>query len=273
MRATLPIWLFLSGIALASSFLMGLSIRQMIFAEEDAGIVFGTLGVSLSIAILSGYAIATLVFVCLRFYQNFYTDEGYLTFTLPVKRSTLYFSKVLSGVIFVSLSTLVILSSVALALLMVPSSATNSTPVLFEVLDFLKSAFQTLFVNAKDKITITIMAVLYLLILLSFMVFEVLALYLCITIGSVIAKKLKVLFAILCYYGANTAIGIVSTVAQFLLILFAVPIMTVLSALSEDAFSALVVMVLVCVLGFIITVTALVYYATEKLIEKKLNLP
>ncbi len=34
-----------------------------------------------------------------RFYRNFFTDQGYLTFTLPVKRSTLYLSKVITGTV------------------------------------------------------------------------------------------------------------------------------------------------------------------------------
>ena len=42
----------------------------------------------------------TQLLVYYRFYRNFYTDEGYLTFTLPVSRKTLLLSKDSKSVLF-----------------------------------------------------------------------------------------------------------------------------------------------------------------------------
>ena len=42
----------------------------------------------------------TLIFVFIRYYKNFFTDEGYLTFTLPVKRSTLLNAKTVNAMIW-----------------------------------------------------------------------------------------------------------------------------------------------------------------------------
>ncbi len=273
LRNFLPLWLFLSVIALCSSVIFGLSLREMIFFSSEASVVFGGLGMTLSIAVLSGYAIATVVFVAVRFYQNFYTDEGYLTFTLPVKRSTLFFSKVLSGVIFVGASSVVIIVSVVLALLMVPSSAADNTPVLFEVIEFLWIAFESLFQNISDQVTLIMMLVLGLLIVLCFLIYEILALYLCITVGSVIAKKHKVIASILCYYGANFIISMFSSFTQVVSLLFAPHLVMVIGALPEPHLRAVLILVGVALLGIMMLLSSLIYWATQKLIEKKLNLP
>ncbi len=273
MRATLPLWLFLSVIALGASLIFGLSLREVIYAESEVGLVFGVLGIYLAIAVVSGYSIATVIFVGIRFYRNFYTDEGYLTFTLPVKRSTLFFSKVLSGTIFLVSTSLVVITSFVLALLMVPSSMQDNTPVFFEVLRFLWSMIESIFESASDTATMVAMLILSLLILFCLMLFEILALYFCITVGSVITKKLKVLAAIGCYYALNFAIGTISSIAQIFLMIFSGHIALVVMALSPMQLSLIAIFLLLCVLGFMMLLTSVLYYATEKLIEKKLNLP
>lgn len=273
MRATLPLWLFLSAIALGASLIFGFSLREVIFAESEVGLVFGVLGIYLAIAVVSGYSIATVIFIGIRFYRNFYTDEGYLTFTLPVKRSTLFFSKVLSGTIFLVSTSLVVITSFVLALLMVPSSIEDSTPVLFEVLRFLWSMIEGIFESASDTATMITMLILSLLILFCLMLFEILALYFCITVGSVITKKLKVLAAIGCYYALNFAIGTISSIAQIFLMIFSGHIALVVMALSPMQLSLVAIFLLLSVLGFMMLLTSILYYATEKLIEKKLNLP
>lgn len=273
MRATLPLWLFLSAIALGASLIFGFSLREVIFAESEVGLVFGVLGIYLAIAVVSGYSIATVIFIGIRFYRNFYTDEGYLTFTLPVKRSTLFFSKVLSGTIFLVSTSLVVIVSFVLALLMVPSSMEDSTPVLFEVLRFLWSMIEGIFESASDTATMITMLILSLLILFCLMLFEILALYFCITVGSVITKKLKVLAAIGCYYALNFAIGTISSIAQIFLMIFSGHIALVVMALSPTQLSLVAIFLLLSVLGFMMLLTSILYYATEKLIEKKLNLP
>ena len=273
MRATLPLWLFLSVIALGASLIFGFSLREVIFAESEVGLVFGVLGIYLAIAVVSGYSIATVIFIGIRFYRNFYTDEGYLTFTLPVKRSTLFFSKVLSGTIFLASTSLVVIVSFVLALLMVPSSMQDSTPVLFEVLGFLWSMIESIFESASDTATMITMLILSLLILFCLMLFEILALYFCITVGSVITKKLKVLAAIGCYYALNLAIGTITSIAQIFLMIFSGHIALVVMALSPMQLSLVVIFLLLSVLGFMMLLTSVLYYATEKLIEKKLNLP
>ncbi|MBR2903190.1 MAG: hypothetical protein IKC37_00935 [Clostridia bacterium] len=64
-------------------------------------------------------AITTFINVLMRYWSrfrnNFYGDEAYLTHTLPVKKGTLYASKVLGGVITMFVTLLFIIACVFLA--------------------------------------------------------------------------------------------------------------------------------------------------------------
>ena len=66
--------------------------------------ILSILGIMLIIGGLSAFSLLSFIFVIIRFYRNFFTDEGYLTFTLPVKRNELFLSKFITG-IFTSFAT------------------------------------------------------------------------------------------------------------------------------------------------------------------------
>lgn len=74
-------------------------------------ILSGT-SVALYIFALFGLMIMTAVFLIMRFYKNFLTDEAYLTFTLPVKTSTLVISKQLNGIIWTLLTGVVFAAAI-----------------------------------------------------------------------------------------------------------------------------------------------------------------
>ncbi len=74
-------------------------------------ILSGT-SVVLYIVSLFGLVIMATVFLIMRFYKNFLTDEAYLTFTLPVKTSTLVISKQLNGIIWTLLTAVVLAAAV-----------------------------------------------------------------------------------------------------------------------------------------------------------------
>ena len=65
---------------------------------------FTIIGLVLVIISFVVFAILSIILVYTRFYKNFFTDEGYLTFTLPVKRTQLLNSKLLMsvGTIFIT---------------------------------------------------------------------------------------------------------------------------------------------------------------------------
>ena len=269
--AFLPLWLFLSAVAFCSSFTIGGGIN--LIGSESIGWanVIGVLLIVFSFMVIAGYFFATVILIGVRFYRNFYTDEGYLTFTLPVRRSTLYFSKVLSGVIFLFSTTLVILLSVSIGLMLVPVNE-NTTAFGF-VVRYLWDALRMMIVELQGDFSTALIFVLGALILFSILVYEILIMYLCITVGSVIAKKHKVLLSIACYYGLNAILSTVSSIAQVVFVIFSPFIALAIAACATVPSVVWANLILLGVLAFMIVVLSIVYYETRKLIENKLNLP
>lgn len=74
-------------------------------------ILSGT-SVALYIVTLFGLMLMTAIFLIMRFYKNFITDEAYLTFTLPVKTSTLIISKQINGIIWNLLTVVVLIAAI-----------------------------------------------------------------------------------------------------------------------------------------------------------------
>ncbi len=218
-------------------------------------------GIVFSIICISAFLIVSEILIFAHFYKNLFTDQGYLTFTLPVKRTTLLNSKLLSG------SILMIITEIIFVLVI-------AYPVINGLLydSFKPEGFwHELFRLAKEVWEmsggyIIVYAIEAVILLVLGVVSSVLVMYICITIGAVIAKKMKLLASIGVYYAANNVMGVVGVIFS----LAVVPsLSTVFSNIEEDW--------KFCVMGgLIITALLLVctcLYTLELwLVDKKLNL-
>jgi hypothetical protein len=157
--------------------------------------------------------------------------------------------------------------------MLVPASRGDSAPLLLDVIEFLWGVFKSLFSNVRNNTTLILSLAVCVLIFIVLEIFEVLTLYLCITVGSVIAKKLKVLVSIACYYAVNTVIGFASSIGQIFLTTFGYELILVIADMPIRLVGITILLALVCVFGFMICLTSLIYYITNRLIERKLNLP
>ena len=79
-----------------------------IFDNSGIMLILSKINNGVAISMIVSVIINNLMRVWARLVLNFYKDESYLTHTLPVKKSTLYLSKVLCGIITMLTSTLVI---------------------------------------------------------------------------------------------------------------------------------------------------------------------
>ncbi len=70
--------------------------------------IIGSICSGAAISMMFSILINNLMRLWVRFKQNLYGDESYLTHTLPVKKQTLYLSKIITAVISVFVSVLVI---------------------------------------------------------------------------------------------------------------------------------------------------------------------
>ena len=113
MARILP-WLYLGGIvfsALITAFILFINNETILFIGAYASYF-------LFIIAVEGIAVCSSIFMMVRIYRNMFSDEGYLTFTLPVKNSDVLNSKIFTGAIWTFFSGIV-----ALAMLAAPIAA------------------------------------------------------------------------------------------------------------------------------------------------------
>lgn len=191
--------------------------------------LFFFLGLMLSVVLFSGAATVMLVLVCVHFYKNTVSDEGYLTFTLPVKTSEIIFSKLLSG--FTWTSVISIASVIGMVIVFFGSMLGNGAvsdafAELGDVLPMVPDAVKELM---KEELNGAILGVIFLIIqgvlsLIVMSVFNLLLTYTAIFFGGVITKKNKGIAAVGCVIGANTLLSLFSSIFSMVLmpLMFAV---------------------------------------------------
>ena len=87
------------------------SILTRIFLNIDNSLILNIIGKicsGVTISMIFNILINNIMRLWARFHNNFYKDESYLTHTLPINKSTLYLSKVLSSIISLLVSVIVI---------------------------------------------------------------------------------------------------------------------------------------------------------------------
>ncbi len=82
--------------------------------------VFAMLYFELAVFALLASAIVNMVFMARRTASNFFSDEGQLTFTLPVDRDALYMSKFLNSLIWTCVSTVALVFVILVYMLIAP---------------------------------------------------------------------------------------------------------------------------------------------------------
>ena len=172
------------------------------------------MGVSATTAVLIGIAImasliVTLIFICYHFYRSFLSDEGYLTFTLPVKTSDLLWSKLFSGMLWMLINGVVVM--IALLIFSVCGTTTN-TLINMEVLNAFRMFFTDLLPQAAQYISIPLMIVEVVVISILALTAQLLQVYFAIIVGGQVAKKHRILAAIGMYLLINMGVGIISSV-------------------------------------------------------------
>lgn len=223
----------------------------------------------LMIALIMSSFLVTEILLFIRFYKHFYSDEGYLTFTLPVSRRTLFLSKTLNAMVWSVFHFLLLCASALICFIIAPIPEEGI--ISFGVFEGLFNLFKGMWElfggwTLVYTLELIIFAVLYLF-------FTTALIHMCITIGAVIAKRAKLFVGIAIWYGITTAISFVS---EFLIAFglgFALPgfltiadDMTMNEGCAIFALFGLLGCLVIGALGFIC------YSITMDKIERKLNL-
>ena len=195
MRLLIPIQLAVLGIAVINR------IVQLFenYDNEVYGIIFGS---SLGLYIISIVValVLTTIIAIVRFYQGMYSNEGYLSHTLPVTPTQHIFSKLIVSMLFELGTLFTVFVSFCIATL------GEMNIEIFKAAGFLfGKAFERLHWNFPFYI-----AEFVLLMIIAFAA-AMLKLYFCISVGQ-LAQKKKILLAVGVYFGIYIITQIIGTV-------------------------------------------------------------
>lgn len=215
-------------------------------------------------------AFVTPVMTHLRYYRNFFTDEGYLTFTLPVSRKTLYLSKTVNSLLWTVAHALLLVVAVSITITLAPP-AENGHVLNFVVWQGLGDALSAAWNAVGAWMLVYILEGILLLICSSAM--SIGLIQLCITIGAVIAKKHKLLAAIGIYYAVNMA---TSTLYQIVFgcgsAFFVSSLAELLRGCTASEQNAAISLILLALILAVAALAMVLHFIALGLVERRLNL-
>lgn len=264
-------WWILAVSALGFSIFGGICMNVMeaisesesVYGAESLVTIFAGLGIFLAILGLCAFLICSMIFVYTRLYKNFFTDEAYLTFTLPVKRHQLLTSKLLMSIITDCCTMLVFILGVFLFLSI--GLGTEEMRVIYEAFAELFNIFFQFELGAY--LFVYILEIIILCILVS--ICNTLVIFSCVTISAMTVKKHKVLAGIGIYYLVNMVISFTS---QILLSPGLEGLTYSMTELSSQMSCFIVCLGFLVLIAFISAIAALLYTFVHWLLDKKLNL-
>jgi len=242
-------------------------VSQHMLNDQMAAIATSGLGSIMVFVVIAliAYALAVQFINIWRFYKNKFTDEGYLTFTLPVNPHQIFLSSFLVILAWLAISVFVLIFS---AFLMLAIGLDEPMKDVFRVLVDIFGGLGDVFYEIELPGAGTFFTLGILQIVLS-PIYAIVLLMTSITQGCVLAKKHKILATIGMYYVINMVVNVISSILSL------VPtLMMIGSAMSgaEDYFQhmsltlglTLLLQVGLCVVG---------YFWSTYLMKHKLNLP
>lgn len=210
---------------------------------------------------LIAYSVGTQIFLLIRFYRNKFTDEGYLTFTLPVNSHQTFLSSALYILIWQIISGLVVFTAISIAVLFGTATDGIINTESLRYFDFTFSEFMLVFGEDTYEGYLPLSFLKTLVAGLASTVIMMAS----VTVGAVVAKRHKLLAAIGIYYGTTVALNTISGVISFFSMM--------LATVTENHIA--VMLNVGTVLEILLQVGLLLggYFLSVRLMQRKLNLP
>ena len=175
-------------------------------AQQNVIVVLNVLAMVAAMIAVAVVGVAAVFLYIGRFYKSRFTDEGYLTFTLPVSTHQNLLASMVNTTIGMVIMFFVICGSLLLWLMI-------GLPGMGEFLDTVWMKMPELW-EAMKHVWSTIpwtYVWMFLLNIVTGSVCELVVLMLSVTIGSIIAQKHKILAAVGAYYGIHVALSMVTS--------------------------------------------------------------
>ena len=207
-RSVFRLWWIMAVSMLGAAVVAGLGIRFFTQCAASPDVPEGLLVLSSFAMIGSMFCIMAMVMgmtvsfilVFWRMYTHFYTDEGYLTFTLPAHSWQIFLSSLVNILIW----TLIIMVVTAVSVFSIFLIGFVGVPEIEEALSQVNFSHEMEFLRDEFDIVMIIYGV------VEFVTSAVIMMT-CITLGSVLAKKHKIMASIGVYYLWSLIMGIIST--------------------------------------------------------------
>ena len=263
-RVLIP--LFISVIAMSALVAVGLASLNAFdkLAKENetvAIVAVSILGFMIVafVALIVASSITVFVLMVRRFYTSFFTDEGYLTFTLPVTVDCHLGVRMVAMMIWYAINDVVILLACGIfafgVFVLVPDSFTVDPEMINMVLeavaeDFGGTIWSTVLMSAVSGLA------------------SYFLLFLSISIGCMLTKKHRFITCAVCYFVANSIVGnITSLVTTLVTVSF--------NAMGNLTMSAVDLMYMTIMLISTVIYAVLgvgCYFGTRYILKNKVNL-
>lgn len=266
MRALTKVLLPVNVLLLLITGIGSLTLRSFNFNPENSNAVSQmllTLFITSYFVSLVCVTCGAFIYMFVRYYKTMYSDEGYLTNTLPLGTHTLIIGKTLASSLWLFITYSVTFLSVILLVYGQLNSATRGE-IYVEFLNLIEEY------NRYAPVSFGPLMILALLIYLASMVYSVLFMFASMAIGQLFHKH-KIIGSIVAYFGLNMVVQIISTIAMVFSGMFgymsadgsfATPDSIISYFYSAYAINGIIVVVL----------GAACYYISYVLTKKKLNL-
>ncbi|MBQ8403526.1 MAG: hypothetical protein IJX55_03765 [Clostridia bacterium] len=235
-------------------------------ANEMIQVIAGMLLYFIVMAVyLAMFIIPVMVFVLTirRFYTSFFTDEGYLTFTLPVSVDCHLTSKLAAaaiadifGLVTAILSVIIIGSGAAIANIDILKS-------LFSGFEFSEMSVMLGYLGLDSVVTVILVLVAMVLSILG----NYLLLYLSISFGCMLAKKHRFIVCGACYLGVSTVVSVISSVVSTVVMFLVAAAFT-----QTQAVGVIFNIILAIVSVFVAIEVVACYFITRYILKNKVNL-
>lgn len=231
--------------------------ENSIISMIAAMIIFGI------VVFISCTAIFTYIYIAYRFYKNVFTDQGYLTNTLPVTPGQIILSKMLNALLWIIIDVIVLVLSLCIIFVDNMQFYSEFFHALGEVFTLIGQLPSTAWLGILCMILSPFLMILHL--------------YFSVALGNLIASH-KVIGSIVAYFGSYTIIQIISTMvvaftySSFVANNLSADVSSYTPAETTSYVINLLNPALLCSLGLCVIFLLLFWFTTRYIMTKKLNL-
>ena len=276
MKSVSAIWCVAALSVIALSLVGSFSLRFFSAnANEPDLVIFNLLAMLffiISLVGISALSIITFVLIFWRFYKNFFTDEGYLTFTLPVSRKKLLLSKTANAFIWSSLQSLVIYICLAIFFLLAVPMEKGGAFINLRVYKLIGDLVSSLW-NGIGAGWFIVYVLEIILLAAASIFFSISLTHLCITVGSTVVKKAKLVVSIGLYYLSNLLASWFYQIFGWIgFYVLTEGFTELLGGAAAGTVQLVVVIILLLVAVVLATIGSIAYMTTQNILDRRLNL-